>query len=200
MSQTLASLSRNLVAVFVCALLAACNGSYTAFESDRDFDIDDKTADIERDNAELKTLATLQSAFFGHYQSAINEFLDASDLPIDAVPTVNEKEFERICSNGGSVLYSYSRDAGEEHKVGDRVSVDYNDCIENGATYSGSMTGRYTEITGLNNRFVEINTSQCLDEVKDELSIAPTAVDRFFYEEVEGFYKQMPADESSLDV
>tara|TARA_R110002072_G_scaffold45422_7_gene126396 strand:+ start:25278 stop:26750 length:1473 start_codon:yes stop_codon:yes gene_type:complete len=196
MSQAMASLSRNLLTFFICALLAACNGSYTAFESDRDFIVDLRTADIEKDNAELKTLAAVQSAFFGHYQSAAYEFLDASDLPIDATsfeitddtPEDEKKyDYKRFCSNGasgGSILYYYSRDrdAGEEHKAGDEISVKYKNCLEDDILYSGSMTGRYTQIKGLNNRFVELDTGQCLARVQEKLNINNTFINSAEYD------------------
>ena len=192
MSQALASLSRNLLAFFTCTLLVACNGSYTAFESDRDFNVEIRTADIEKDNAELKTLAAIQSAFFGHYHSAVNEFLDASDLNINAsrTATLGKKEYEYLCPNGGSALYTYTRDSGEEHKVGDIVSVIYDEyeCLEDDATYSGAMEGRYTQIKGLNNRFVELDTTQCLARVQDNLNINDTYINSAEYDNQNGFY------------
>tara|TARA_R110001592_G_scaffold86031_5_gene254084 strand:+ start:11542 stop:13026 length:1485 start_codon:yes stop_codon:yes gene_type:complete len=189
MSQALAALSRNLIPLLVCITLAACNGSYTAFESDADFDTDQKTADIEQDNAELMTLAAYQSAFLGHYQSAAYFFLDASDLPLDAKdfpqnlselplvasnlpldsdPTTIDKW--RPCSIKGAALYTYTRNLGEAHKVGDRISVSYDNCIDGDAEYNGSMTATYAKIRGLNDRFVEFSTEQCLTKLQDKLN------------------------------
>ena len=171
MKQVLASLPRNLVALLICTFLVACNGSYTAFESDKDLDVDPKTADIEKDTAELITLSALQSALYGHYQSIAYKFLDASDLPL-------------TCSNiEGSVDYNaYGKEAGEEYNVGDRIAVTYNQCMSNGATYSGSLQGKYTKIKGLNNRFVNMTTAQCLPRVQKELGGGFSSINTFTYD------------------
>jgi hypothetical protein len=176
MSQALATLSRNIIPLLICITLAACNGSYTAFESDKSFDTDVKTADIEQSNAELMILGAYQSAFLGHYQSAAYHFLDASDLPADAVPTSVDKQFQRICSTGGTAVYTYSKGPGEVHSVGDVISVAYADCIEGDAVYNGSMTGTYSKLRGLNDRFVNISSSECIDNLKSNLSVADTNI------------------------
>ncbi|MFT6905489.1 MAG: hypothetical protein ACJAS1_002145 [Oleiphilaceae bacterium] len=176
MSLALAALSRNLIPLLTCITLAACNGSYTAFESDRDFDADVKTADIEQSNVELMILGAYQSAFLGHYQSAAYYFLDASDLPVDAVQASVDNQFQRICSNGGTAIYTYSRGPGEVHAVGDVISVAYDNCIEGDAEYNGSMTGTYSKLRGLNDRFVNISSSECIDNLKSNLSVADTNI------------------------
>lgn len=181
MGHALAALSRNLIPIIICFILTACNGSYTAFESDQDFDIDVKTADIRQDNAELIALATYQSAFLGHFQSAAYDFLDASDLPIDAdltveksdlpegfVPASQDNQFKRICSNGGKALYSYTRNSGEAHKTGDKVSISYEDCDDGINEYNGSMTATYTKIKGLNDRFMVSDTDQCMAKLQGD--------------------------------
>lgn len=195
MSQAVAALSRNLIPLLVCITLAACNGSYTAFESDQNFDTDQKTADIEQDNAELMALAAYQSAFLGHYQSAAYDFLDVTDLPldvidlpenladlpIDVVPTSIEKKY-RLCSDGGTALYGYSRNADEAHKVGDRISVRYQNCTEGDSVYNGSMTGTYSKIKGLNDRFENIGTYQCLPKLEEKLSMSNSFFDLLTYD------------------
>lgn len=187
MSQALASLPRNLVILLALSLLAACNGSYGIFDSDRKVDNDPKTANIKRETAELMSLSAVQSAFFGHSQSLAYEFLDASDLPLDAV-LVSDGTFERPCLGGGSIVYSYSRNSGEQHKKGDRISVTYDHCIENGAVYAGSIKGRYTKINGLNNRFVDLNTDQCLERVQDDLGLKESAKSIIKYDAQEEQY------------
>jgi hypothetical protein len=182
MSQAVAALSRNLISIFVCLSLAACNGSYTAFESDVDFNVDVKTADLKQDNAELFLLAAYQSAFLGHYQSAAYLFLDASDLPEDAVPTSTNNQFQRICSNGGTALYSYTRNAGEAHKVGDGIFVSYEKCIEGDFEYNGSMKGTYSKLRGLNDRFVTFGNVQCLNKLQSNLAIDESYLDIYTYD------------------
>ena len=183
MGHALAALSRNLIPIIVCFILSACNGSYTAFESDVDFDNDVKTADIRQDNAELITLAAYQSAFLGHSQSAAYLFLDASDLPEDADPTAVNKEYQRTCSNNvGTARYSYSRDPGEAHKVGDKISISYENCGEGDYKYNGSMSATYTKIKGLNDRFTVFTTDQCMAKLQGNLNINELSIDHFTYD------------------
>lgn len=198
MGYALAALSRNLIPIIICFILSACNGSYSAFESDVDLDNDVKTADIRKDNAELIALGAYQSAFLAHSQSAAYNFLDASDLPegndipllpedVDPNPAV--KQFRRICSNGGTALYSYSRDSGEAHKVGDRISVSYENCVDEDLTeYNGSMTGTYTKIKGLNDRFVVFDTDQCIAKLQGNLNINKLSIDHLTYDSEEDYF------------
>ena len=189
MGHALAALSRNLIPLLICIALTACNGSYTAFESDSDFDNDVKTADIRQDNAELITLAAYQSAFLGHSQSAAYMFLDASDLPVDnIVPTPVDEEIQRICSNGGSAFYFYTKDLGEAHEVGDKVSIRYENCIEGSNVYNGSMTGTYTKLRGLNDRFVNFDTEQCMAKLQGDLNINVLSIDALTYDSDQGYY------------
>ena len=199
MGHALAALSRNLIPIIICFILTACNGSYTAFESDVNFDNDVKTADIRQDNAELITLAAYQSAFLGHSQSAAYLFLDASDLPVGADPIslpevtdpslINDQFRESICFNGGSAIYSYSRSSGEAHKVGDRISIVYEGCVdENMTEYNGSMSGAYTKIKGLNDRFVVTNTEQCMAKLQDNLNINELSIDDITYDSDQNYF------------
>lgn len=199
MSYALAALSRNLIPILVCVILSACNGSYTAFESDVDFDVDVKTADIRQDNAELMLLAAYQSAFLGHAQSAAYKFLDASDLPSDAdlplddtdknfVPVSKDNQFKRICSDGGKALYSYTRSKNEAHNAGDRISIRYEKCVEGATEYNGSMTGTYARIKGLNDRFVEFTTDQCIAKLQGNLGISDFATDSYIYDSDQGYF------------
>ncbi len=208
MSQALASLSRKLISTFVVITLSACNGSYTAFESDVDFDTDIKTADIEQDNAELITLGVYQSAFLGHYQSAAYLFLDASDLPEDAdlAPDDSElvggfdktKQFKRICDNGGTALYRYTKNSGEVHKVGDRISVSYKNCFdEEMKEFNGTMTGTYSKIKGLNDRFVNFTSNQCMAKLQANLSLNTSNVDSYEYDADQELYVRNDSDSVS---
>lgn len=179
MSQALTSRIRNLLTFLTCILLAACNGSYTAFESDRDFNVDLKTADIELESSELKTLVALQSAFFGHYQSAAYEFLDASDLPVGLSQTNNPNEYFCESDNNGDtgrVVYTFTKAAGAVHNVGDQLSVTYTNCQIKGSVYTGKMSAKYSKLRGLNNRFVNMTTSECVENVQDERSIADSNI------------------------
>ncbi len=180
MSQAVAALSRNLIPFIICITLAACNGSYSAFESDQDFNTDQKTADIEKENAELMALAAFQAAFLGHYQSAAFLFLDASDLPDDDMLTEVTNQYQ--CDNfkaadvdagvdvDGIASYTYTQNSGEEHKAGDRITASYKNCKKGDLTYNGSMKATYSKLKGLNNRFVDITTSECVANLTTELS------------------------------
>lgn len=173
MSQAVATLSRNLISISVCILLAACNGSYTAFESDVDFDVDVKTADIELDNVELMTLSVFQAAFLGHYQTAAYLFLDASDeIPESFSETTTNNKFD--CENindNGTATYTFTRPAGDIHKVGDSVSVEYVNCKHGANIYNGRLSAKYTKLRGLNTRFVTLSTNECVDILQKELSV-----------------------------
>lgn len=66
--------------------------------------------------------------------------------------------------------------SGEKYKVGDRVNVIYNGCIdEEGVTHNGELTLEYEEIKGLNDRFSVLTTEQCLVDLieKYELDLVP---------------------------
>lgn len=192
MGQPLTLLSRNLIPLICCLIISACNGSYTAFESDRDIDIDTKTADLEQDNAELKLLGVMQSAFMGHYQSKAYDFLDANDLPATPPTSLTETggtvTVSYDCSTAGSVTYTYTREAGEEHKKDDRVSVDYDNCVEGNETLNGTMSAKYTSIEGLNKRFTTITTDQCLLELQDKLSMNSASHQEYTYDALNQVY------------
>lgn len=169
MSHSVAALSRNLISLLICTALVACS-------SDVDFNKDKKTADIELENAESITLAAYQSAFLGHFQSAAYLYLDASDLPSGLTPTGVDKQFQGDCENIenihglGSAIYTYMRNAGEEHKTGDKVSVVYNNCLIGEQIYNGALYAKYTKLKGLNKRFRNLSTSECVESLKKEIS------------------------------
>jgi len=181
MSQALASISRKFFPLAICFLISACNGSYTAFEDDKDFNVDAKTTDIETENAEKITLAALQSAYLAHYHSALYDFLDASDLPDDAPlldPDTNT--YQRDCAifggTSGTVQYTFSRAAGEIHKAGDRISLRFQNCYEDGVLYDGKLSGSYAKVKGLNNRFIGTDTPACLANLQKELNLTDSQV------------------------
>ncbi len=167
-----ASLSGKLILLFICALVSACNGSYTAFEDDKDFDRDPKTVDIETDNSESLSLSILQSAYLAHYQSALYDFLDASDLPEDVTFVPERNVYERSCAVEGTVNYSFTRAAGVTHKSDDRITVIYDNCDEGDIKYDGKLTARYTKVKGLNNSFVGTDTPTCTENLQQQLDIS----------------------------
>lgn len=192
MSQSLASLSRNFISVFICLILVACNGSYTAFEDDVNFDVDRKTVDIEQDNAELKALAVFQSAFIGHFQSAAYDFLDVNDLPDNQASTIVGNEYQKNCpdlgAGTGTAMYTFSRSAGEPHKVGDRISVTYDNCSVGEKIYDGALSARYTNIKGLNDYFKDVSTNECLVGVQDKINIEQAVPQSIVYDEENDVY------------
>ena len=180
MSQVLASLSRKFIPLVICFLISACNGSYTAFESDEDFNVDSKTTDIETENAEKIALAALQSAYLAHYHSALYDFLDASDLPADAVLLAEKNTYE--CALGeqgeppGTVQYTFTRAAGEIHKPGDRISVSFDNCKQGNVLHNGKLSATYAKIKGLNNSFIGTDTQTCLANLQEELNLSDSQV------------------------
>jgi len=161
----------SLVIVISALVLISCDKLSEEFEFALDDVVDEErssTVDIELENAELIALGVLQSTLFTHLNSRLYDFLDASDLPEDAV---NDGETYFVgCDVAGSAEYTFSRPSGEAHKAGDKISVEYTDCDEGeGLVHNGKLTGRYTEIKGLNDRFVEIDTDTCLANLQKEL-------------------------------
>lgn len=64
--------------------------------------------------------------------------------------------------------------AGAPHKVGDKVTVVYNGCVNSeGLIFSGMAEFSYTELEGLNDRFTEIDTDTCVGNLTEELSLDP---------------------------
>lgn len=180
MSQAWATLSKACILFSICLIVSACNGSYTAFEDDADFDTDAKTLDIELENTEEVILAVLQAAFTTHYTSALYDFLDASDIPpsndgplYDPVTRLYSQTLDCRVDGvpSGDVTVSFSRPQGEEHKAGDRISLSFHDCERAGGISNGTFTGRYTKVKGLNNAFVGTDTETCLANLMDELDL-----------------------------
>lgn len=172
MSQAWASFTWKLVLLSNFLLIAGCNGSYTAFEGDKQINVDKKTVDVETENAESLSLAALQSAYLAHYRAPLYQFLDASDLPDDAHLLQAPNTYERVCTHGGTAQYTFSRAAATTHKPGDTISVRFDNCGEGAALYNGSLSGRYTKIKGLNATFAGINTQTCLANLQQELSLS----------------------------
>jgi len=159
-------------------------GDPALFESDQTLGEDRKTTDIiEDENTELIALGTLQSTLFAHQNSALYNFLDASDLPAGS-----DENGTLICSNASdeitaTVAYDFSRSALDTqgnpsaHKVGDTISVTYDNCSDGrGAVYNGTLSARYSEIRGLNETFVEVDTDYCVATLQEELSISSSDV------------------------
>lgn len=61
---------------------------------------------------------------------------------------------------------------GVPHKEGDKVTVLYNSCVdEDGLIHNGMVELNYDEINGINDRFLEIDTQTCVDNLVDEFSL-----------------------------
>ena len=149
--------------VFIFAFLSILLGC----ESDQEFNVDDKTTDITLENAELIALGVIQSGILSILNSPISDFLDGSDMPNGAT-----KGEAYDCALGGIAKYDYSRSAGANHKNGDMVSVEYSDCTdEKGLIHNGKMEATYTKIKGLNDRFIEIDTFECVASLLEDLGL-----------------------------
>jgi len=157
-----------LVILAFSVFLIACSDikdELDIFQDDKPFNVDSKTLDVTLDNTEEVTLGVVQSTFFTHLYLPIYEFLDNQDFPEEAV---EGEDFN--CENGGTANYSSSRDVGEKMYVGDRLSVTYNECVqENGWVYDGSLTAKITKLEGLNERFDVADTETCIANLQSDL-------------------------------
>jgi len=139
----------------------------TGCEDDVDFDANNRTVDVELDNAELVALGVIQATLIPHIYLPTYDFLDASDLPLAGQPS----GYQHGCVNApipeenkfALATYTYTRDAGQEHRSGDRVSVDYSYCdLGDGYLRNGRISIRYVAINGLNSTFQQSDTETCL--------------------------------------
>jgi hypothetical protein len=65
--------------------------------------------------------------------------------------------------------FNSSRAAGEAYQEGDTVSVEYSNCqLESGKEVSGTLSIKYSEIIGLNDKFAPISTEYCVEQLQDQ--------------------------------
>ncbi len=151
-------------------VLAACT-------EDIDFDRNDRTVDVRLDNAEMISLGVLQSTLLAHTYLPLFDFLDASELP-DRVIAQGDGSYLLNCVVSGTVLYTASRAAGEQHQAGDRVQAEFDLCDNgNGTIYDGSYSASYRGVSGLNKHFVMIDTDSCLAAIQERISGLETLIE-----------------------
>ncbi|MDX1451497.1 MAG: hypothetical protein R3183_02990 [Oleiphilaceae bacterium] len=169
-----------LLAMILLLVLGAC-GELDINEEDRDFDANDRTTDVTLENAELIALGILHSVILPSKHLPLNEFLDASDLPSDAfldpagVPAGNgyltTPLYLRNCAGGGFARYQFTRTAGEDHRAGDRVLLEFENCINaNGVTRNGRVSATYSLVEGLNRHFTVNSTEQCVTRLAERIT------------------------------
>lgn len=162
-----------LTKVFIlvaCALLA------TACTEDLDFDVNNRSLDVTTETSEQVVLGVMKATFLALNQGRLNDFLDASQLPVGAVE--NGGIYTSACVSGGTADYTFSRPAGEEHRAGDRVSVNYAQCKPSPEiTLNGELSVKYSALEGLNKRFISANSEQCLARLSDDLGGQPTVLE-----------------------
>lgn len=136
------------------------------FNDDVEFDTNERTTDVRMSRAEDMALAYAQGVLRPHVYSPVFDFLDASQLPDDAVD-IGDGEYQRTCSNGGTATYTYSRAAGEHHGSGDRASVRYDNCLgDNGYVFDGLVTFKYEDIEGWNLKLVPVDSAYCISRIQ----------------------------------
>jgi hypothetical protein len=170
-------LPQKIVLVLIqLSLLTACEGvddillfknvgDPQVFQTDEDFNVELETVDIEIETSEEMTLNVLQPVLFSHQNLPLYLYLDDSDA----------SELENLCVNaddGGSVSYTASRTAGQPHEEDDTIALSYENCVTaSGDVFNGSMSASYSEIIGLNNTFIEVDTGYCVNRLQDELDV-----------------------------
>lgn len=175
-----------LIYLLLVLTLGACD-ELDIQEEDVDFDRTDRTTDITYENAELIALGTIQSVVLPLAYLPLHEFLDASELPqtafFDPAPApdsgfLSAPIYRENCVGGGVARYQYTRAAGEDHRAGDRVLLDYDGCVDmQGVTRNGRITARYTVVDGLNKRFMQNETEACVANLEARISGTESRLD-----------------------
>ncbi len=137
-------------------------GDPKLFQSDVDFDVDEKTIDIEVDMSEELSLTVLQVTLFAYLDTPLYRYLDASEFPsAEASICQNSDDAEAVFAS-----FSSSKNSGESYQTGDTVDVEFNNCqLSSGQEVSGSLRMRYSEIAGVNDTFLPIDTQYCVDRL-----------------------------------
>lgn len=153
-----------IVLLTMCLVLPACTDvkdELEIFKDDFDFDANDRTTDVTRENMEQLTLGTLQATYLPMMRLPLFDVLDAAD-------------FASITCLTGDATYSSNRASGEEYRRGDVVELSYSDCLRSdGATINGDVRLSYGLIRGLNPSFLKVNSQTCIAAVSEDLNIDP---------------------------
>ena len=158
------------------------------FKDDVDFDANDRTMDIRIARAEPIAVEVIHTAYLAHVHLPLFNFLDENDLPEGAV--LDGDEYSYACAISGQATYRFIRASIDEYRKGDFFSVSYEECMDSpGLTYSGTVTWKYKEIVGLNNRFSPIDTDTCVTRLDEEIDGSYTYIENI---DDEGEY--YPAD------
>lgn len=167
----------------------------TACTEDRAFNVDNKTVDISLDNAEEITLGVIQSTFLTHLYLPIFDFLGERDLPNGAVKVENitvpqlvagevfscQDLIVRDSDDSGAALYCYDSPYGgaalysfpaeQRYLAGDRVTVQYEDYVnELGWVQNGRLAASYLSKEGLNRDLGEAESVSCLVNLQSDLN------------------------------
>ncbi|GEM_PF-1946121 len=152
----------SIIAVFLF-MFSACSDikdELEIFKDDVDLDVNDRTLDITKENAQPIVYGFIQSSLRSFLYLPLFNFLDSSDLPDTALLVDDEYIYD--CSLGGRAFYSLARPDGEEYRAGDQFAVRYEACEEtDGVTFDGSISLTYSEIDGLNESFSLNSSERC---------------------------------------
>mgnify|MGYP000084719973 CR=1 FL=1 len=155
------------VLLFVAASALAACGEF--IKDDVDFDVDNRTADITVENSESMALDLLQAGFMSFRFSIYDKYLDANALPFESISNDPDKY---PCSESGTVIASYTRAAGDEHKKGDKLTLEYDKCnTGDGFTHTGSVKGKYLSVEGYNKGFADLTLSDCVAIFTEEFEL-----------------------------
>lgn len=171
--------------LFFLVLSLAMNACGEFIKDDLDFDVDNRSADISIENAEIIALEVLQVGFIPFRFSVYDTYLDASEVPSEADPNDLSKY---QCPSSGSVNANYTRAAGEEHKKGDTFALEYNKCdTGDGFTHTGSVEGEYLSIEGYNKGFADLTVQECsvifIEEFSPDRIVEENAYDMAIFNE-----------------
>jgi len=176
MRQLISSLAVTLQILICTLILVSC-------ESDQNVDNDQQTTNIKLENAELIALGAIHSSLFSQVNTSLYDFLNFDILNFEILNDENDVgydtsgldyQFSQSCEGGGDIIYQTSRDpfkgdSPSAYQKGDALSVAYNECDNAlGSVFNGEVDARYKSIEGLNNTFVEVDTSHCIANLIDD--------------------------------
>ena len=155
-------MSRSIrVCVLLLAYLVSACGEFNV--DDQDLSDNRRNLDVTNDNAEELLWSAYQAAYSPFYYARVDQFLDASGLVASSSPVT--------CSGGGSYTANYPNSVGDEYRVQDAFSIEFDECVRsNGIQLNGLITGRYLEIEGYNTEFSNVvDIDHCASRVvRDE--------------------------------
>ena len=173
MRHILNSVVKTLIICSGLTMIAACDnfenivlfksvGDPKAFQSDVDFAYDRKNVDIEVDMSEELSITMLQPTLFAFLDSPLYRYLDESEFPSESATICQNQVDENLAS------FQSSRQAGESHEEGDLVEIEYNNCqLASGQIVSGNLSFEYTDVNGVNDKFVPVDTEFCIDRLQE---------------------------------